>query len=322
MNKLSNDTKKSMTDRIVTALILVIVCVPCLLLGHWFFAVLIFVAAFFATHEFINAPKNKSYSLFLHIFIHIVTYSFIFWILIKNNLATYGWDMAKWTFNSSFSNISVSVIGIAVAFLVLFFLTLNTRGFNISDATYLCTMMVFIGLAVQSILFLRFHPAWSFGIETEFFDYRNSTLLIYVILGTFLSDAGAYFFGILFGKHKMNEKISPKKTWEGFIGGVVVSTVLSFVFAFVLAKTGNPILEILNIEHWYNILILSLVMPLTANVGDFIFSSIKRNYGIKDFGTLLKGHGGILDRIDSLLVTSLVVAIIIIFMEHGWNFLL
>mgnify|MGYP004596254467 FL=1 len=121
----------------------------------------------------------------------------------------------------------------------------------------------------------------------------------------------------------MNERISPKKTWEGFVGGVVTSTVLSFLFAFLLAYYKHPILkDIFDYEHWYNILIVSLIMPLTANLGDFIFYSIKRNYQVKDFGTLLKGHGGVLDRIDSLLVTSLVVTIIIIFMGHGWSFLL
>ena len=119
----------------------------------------------------------------------------------------------------------------------------------------------------------------------------------------------------------MNERISPKKTWEGFAGGVVVSALLSFTFAFVMAKINYPLLPILDINHVYNIVIISLIIPLTSNIGDFIFSSIKRNYGIKDFGTVLKGHGGVLDRLDSILVTSLIVAIVIIFMEHGWSFL-
>ena len=324
MNKLSTDAKKSMNDRIVTALILVLVCAPCLFIGGWFFAILVFAATFFACHEFINATKNKSYSLFLHVFVHVVTYSFIFWTLIKNNLIDFGWEIEHWSFVNAFNankSINVSVIGIAVGFLVLFFLTLNHEKFNVSDATYLCTMMVFMGLAIQSFLYLRFRPAC--GVEPGFFDVENSTLLVYVILGTFLSDAGAYFFGILFGKNKMNERISPKKTWEGFVGGVITSTVLSFLFAFLLAYYKHPILkDIFDYEHWYNILIVSLIMPLTANLGDFIFSSIKRNYQVKDFGTLLKGHGGVLDRIDSLLVTSLVVTIIIIFMGHRLSFLL
>lgn len=320
MNKLSNDTKKSMGDRIITAIILLVVCVPCLLFGNWFFLALSLVASFFACHEFINAPKNKSYNLFLHIFMHILTYSFIYWIFIKNNLNAHGWDIDKWSFAIGFSTIDVSIIGIAFAFLVLFFMTLNHEKFNVSDATYLCTMMVFIGLSIQSVLFLRFYPSLKYNNE-QLLDIKNSTLLIYVVLGNFLSDAGAYFFGILFGRNKMNARISPKKTWEGFIGGLVTSAVLSFAFAFIFAKADKPLLPFLDVKHFYNIIIISLVMPLTANLGDFIFSSIKRNYDIKDFGTLLKGHGGVLDRIDSLLVTSLIVSIIIIFMGNEWSLL-
>ena len=320
MNKLNNDTKKSMGERIITALILVLICAPCLFLGSWFFAALALVASFFACHEFINAPKNKSYNLLLHIFIHILTYSFIFWVFLKNNLNAYGWSIGEWSFAQGFNKLDISVIGIAFAFIVLFFLTLNHEKFNISDATYLCTMMLFIGLAIQSILFLRYYPSYKYENET-LFDLKNSTLLIYVVLGTFLSDAGAYFCGLLFGRNKMNTRISPKKTWEGFFGGMLVSAVLSFLFAFILAKTGYPLLPFLDIDHFYYIIILSIIMPVTANVGDFIFSSIKRNYNIKDFGTILKGHGGVLDRIDSLLVTSLIVTIVIIFMGNEWSFL-
>lgn len=320
MNKLSNDTKKSMWQRIVTSIVLVVICAPCILFGNWFFASLSLIISFLACHEFINAPKNKAYNLFLHIFVHIMTYSFIYWSLIKTNLNVYGWDIANWSFTVGFSKIDVSIIAIAVSFLVLFFLTLNHEKFNVSDATYLCTMMVFIGLAIQSMLFLRFVPGMKYG-DGGIFDIRNSLLLIYVILGTFLSDIGAYFFGLLFGRNKMNTRISPKKTWEGFVGGVITSALLSFLFAFILAKHKYPLLPILDSEHFYNIIILSLIMPLTANLGDFIFSSIKRNYGIKDYGTILKGHGGVLDRVDSLLVTSLVVTIFIIFMGNDWSFL-
>ncbi|MCH5171240.1 MAG: phosphatidate cytidylyltransferase [Erysipelotrichales bacterium] len=322
MNKLSDDSKKSMVQRIITSVVLLVLCVPCLLFGNWFFASLSFVASFFACHEFINAPKNKSYNIFLHVFIHIMTYSFIYWVFIKTNLNTYGWDITQWSFATGFSTLNISIIGIAVGFLTLFFMTLNHNKFNISDATYLCTMMVFIGISIQSALFLRFYPAHLHGMNHGVLDISNSTLFIYVVIGSFLSDIGAYFFGILFGRNKMNARISPKKTWEGFIGGVLVSAIISFAFAFILAKADKPLLKgILDVEHFYNIIILSLAMPITANLGDFIFSSIKRNYGIKDFGTILKGHGGVLDRLDSLFVTSLIVSIIIIFMGNNWSLL-
>ena len=126
-----------------------------------------------------------------------------------------------------------------------------------------------------------------------------------------MTDTGAFFIGILFGKNKINPRISPKKTWEGFFGGVVISCISSFLFAFILALCGHPVLKCFDLNHWYLILILSLIIPIFATLGDFTFSSLKRVYDIKDFGNLLPGHGGILDRIDSLLFTATAAAIVI-----------
>ena len=126
-----------------------------------------------------------------------------------------------------------------------------------------------------------------------------------------MTDIGAYFVGILFGKHKMNERISPKKTWEGFWGGIVFSVVISLSFAFILAATNNPLLTFLDMNHWYFIVILSLGMPFFAVLGDFVFSSLKRHYEIKDFGKIIPGHGGILDRCDSLIFVAIFVAVFI-----------
>ena len=142
-------------------------------------------------------------------------------------------------------------------------------------------------------------------------------LFFYMIIGSFGSDIGAYLIGILFGKHKMNPRISPNKTWEGFFGGVAMSFVLSFAFAMILSACNVPILKgILDYEHWYWILLISIAMPIVSVIGDFIFSTIKRYYGIKDFSKVLPGHGGILDRIDSVLVTSLLVTILVITINY------
>lgn len=345
-NKLSEDTKKSMATRTITAVILAVLAVPAIIFGRWWFLLFVIAALFMIIHEFINAPKNKSYSFFVHAFIYLMTFSFVFWIMIKNNLVNIKSieEISKWSFDHSFwtqidtpeglktsACISVSTIGVVLSAFVLFFLSITNKSFEINDVTYLFTMSVFIGISVQAMLFLRYFPTKAFfdantvlvGADMyNYSTYSTSLLLFYVIIGTFVTDAGAYFTGLLFGRRKMNERISPKKTWEGFVGGVVLSTIVSFGFALICDKLGKPLLPQLTSGKWYWILIISIMMPFIANLGDFIFSALKRHFNMKDYGSLLKGHGGVLDRVDSLLCVSLAVAVFVIFLHNGWDFLI
>lgn len=344
VNKLSDDTKRSMRTRIITAVVLAILAIPAILFGNWLFLIFVVFALLFMVHEFVNAPTHNKYTPFVHIFVYIITLSFAFWIMIKNNLVNVKKDAftsINWAFENGFFTeldlksgpsdkmtvacISVSTIGVVLSAFVLFFLSIIDKNFGINDATYLFTMCVFIGISVQSVLFLRYFPKRAF-LDADMLsttnEFQTSLLLIYVIIGTFTTDAGAYFTGLLFGKNKMNERISPKKTWEGFIGGVVISFICSFLFALICNNTGHPIMPILNMQHWYWVVIVSLIMPFIANLGDFIFSALKRHFNIKDYGSLLRGHGGVLDRVDSLLCVSLFVAVFIIFLNNGWNFLI
>ena len=121
----------------------------------------------------------------------------------------------------------------------------------------------------------------------------------------------------------MNPRISPKKTWEGFFGGVFLAGASLCAYAFIFAACGHPILKgLLDVQHWYHIVILSFLLPLVSTLGDLFFSSIKRHYEIKDFGNLIPGHGGILDRLDSLMFSAITMAIYVsIFTENGGNFL-
>ena len=135
------------------------------------------------------------------------------------------------------------------------------------------------------------------------------------MIGVMMNDIGAYFVGILFGKHKMNPRISPKKTWEGFVGGIVISTLFSTLFALIMALVHRPILPRFDLNQIYWVVLVSIVMPLAGDIGDFVFSAIKRNEGIKDFSNLLPGHGGILDRIDSMLFASGSIAAMIAFID-------
>jgi phosphatidate cytidylyltransferase len=107
-----------------------------------------------------------------------------------------------------------------------------------------------------------------------------------------MSDAFAYYFGLSFGKHKLAPIISPKKTWEGAIAGVAMAALLGTLVFVLLPFGGFP--------TWL-MFFISAALGAGAIIGDLIFSSIKRYFGLKDFGVIFPGHGGILDRVDSLL---------------------
>lgn len=138
--------------------------------------------------------------------------------------------------------------------------------------------------------------AYFFGSLTEIRSQpKGLILLTTVILIPVITDIGAYFFGKRFGKHKLAPVISPKKTWEGSVGGTVSAVVLLTLAAWILELNGVVRINIRYMVHYL------LVSSCISQLGDLSFSTIKRIAGIKDYGTLLPGHGGILDRFDSLL---------------------
>ena len=119
---------------------------------------------------------------------------------------------------------------------------------------------------------------------------------LFVALACYVCDTAAYFFGNFFGKHKMIPRISPNKTWEGAIGGYITAAAVSMIFGLFIARSIPNDLVIAG----------ALILPAVAEIGDLAFSAIKRRWNMKDFGSLFPEHGGVLDRIDSLLFCLMV----------------
>jgi phosphatidate cytidylyltransferase len=126
------------------------------------------------------------------------------------------------------------------------------------------------------------------------FNAGGRGLLLFVVFITEINDVFQFTWGKLLGRHAIIPKISPNKTWEGFIGGVLTTTVLGYFLRFL-----TPFSEVES-------LVVSFVIACAGFVGDVVVSAVKRDIGLKDTGTLIPGHGGILDRIDSLAITSVV----------------
>ena len=141
-------------------------------------------------------------------------------------------------------------------------------------------------------------------------EYTHGNFFVWLIfICAFGCDTGAYFSGMLFGKRKLIPTLSPKKTVEGAIGGVVVVAVLAVVFGFCIERY----FQLENVNTIMLCLITGILGSIVSQIGDLAASAAKRYVGIKDYGNLIPGHGGILDRFDSVLFTSPVVYYIMLF---------
>lgn len=316
-NELSSGAKKSMSTRIISAAVGLAIIIPAIFLGDWLYFGLITFAMIIACYEILGCTNKRTLVTVIVYFLFVA--SIAYWPVFKTMLAE-GTFVSK--IDHYYQQIILPILVTIIGTFFAFFLTVIYKDFTVHDACFMIAMAFLVGFGFQCLFYLRYFPITQFSdatVDAWKFTFNNtvkpSMLLVFVIISTFMTDTGAYFVGVFFGKNKMNERISPKKTWEGFVGGVVISFILSSAMGIVSTVCGCPLFgETYNLgNNWYLILILSLLVPLFATLGDFVFSSIKRYWGIKDYGKLIPGHGGVLDRLDSIFF-SVIVASIFVFM--------
>ena len=133
---------------------------------------------------------------------------------------------------------------------------------------------------------------------TDFKNDFDPLLVLYILILTWTFDSFAYLFGSRYGRNKILPKISPKKSWEGFFGGYISTLIISFILMNYQAKL---------LEEY---IIIAFILPVTATFGDLIASYYKRKSNVKDYGKIIPGHGGIIDRLDAIFITIPVVFII------------
>jgi phosphatidate cytidylyltransferase len=179
---------------------------------------------------------------------------------------------------------------LVVLFLILSFVAV-VKDSKINTITHYLFLLLGLGIGSGSIVYS---------------DIVSFTLLVYLALIVSFTDIFAFFFGIKFGKHKLAPSISPKKSWEGSFFGTLLGSATGILFVLV---TNVPILGNYSLLR---LIILSFSISIFAQIGDLFASKIKRSVNVKDFGSLFPGHGGILDRFDSLLMAGLVMAIVML----------
>ena len=191
---------------------------------------------------------------------------------------------------------------LTLALVIVFFITLGFELFRgdpdqgLINAAANLFGAVYIGFMFAYILLLRF-------ISSE----NGLFYLIFTTFVTWADDTAAYFIGVKFGKHKLSPRISPKKTVEGSFGGLAGGVVTAFFLATLFQ------------EPLFFFGILGAIVVIAGQFGDLIESIIKRNAGVKDSGSFLPGHGGVLDRFDSLLLSAPVVYYAIVYVAPFFN---
>ena len=256
-----------MKTRIISALVGTVVLLAVLLCPWvWVFGLVVAAAAGLAAYELLHNTG-------------IVTNKWMLWVgVVFAAVQTLGFSFAM------FLRLAVAMWPLVVytAFALVMFLVLRK---SFVWKSFGLTLYASIGFG--SLGFLRI--TWG--------ALDSAAGLVFVLLPmviAWMSDTGAYFTGVFFGKHKMAPVISPKKTWEGFFGGWVISIGLTVLYGVIC----NAILGE-TFELWMLAVIAAVLAPLSV-VGDLLASWVKRRTGIKDYGNIMPGHGGVMDRFDSV----------------------
>lgn len=255
-----------MKKRVISAIVALAIFIPIAIIGGNLFNIAFYILAMLGLKEFLKIYDKK-----VPDFIQIIAYlmlTFIYFLnTVKGNLT-----------------INMDLRIMAGLFLTLFLpvvLYHDPKTYSIKDAFYFLGGIYFISSSFSM-----------FGLYRK----EGLSVLVFLFLITILTDTFAYITGSLIGKNKLLENISPNKTWEGTIGGSLIATFICSIYYFTIISEAASVPVIV---------LMILFLTLIGQFGDLFFSAIKRNYGVKDFSNIMPGHGGILDRFDSIIFVML-----------------
>ena len=257
-----------MKTRVASAILIVLIFVPLLLIGGLTFAIFMTILATLGLYELIHIRESKKEFPFL---IKLFAYVMVVFFSLSH------FDSITFSYTMDYRVVAFMIF----AFLSPMVFIHDFKKYNLNDALFLIGSVLFIGLSFNLLIICR--------------NY-DIMYIIYLLLITTLTDTFALFTGMLVGKHKLCPTISPKKTIEGLVGGTLVGTFVATAFYITVI---DPSMSLAFVA------IITMLLSLVGQLGDLVFSAIKRYFGKKDFSNLIPEHGGILDRFDSLIFVVL-----------------
>jgi len=248
-------------NRIIIALGYSFVFLFCLFFDQVSFEILGLILSIIVLFEFVEITKLPKRTLIIGLLFYLILNFFFS----ENEIVT---------------NVFLTISILVNLFLMLTLFTNKSFKFNkVQNSFFL------ISYLVLSLYFL-------FSIPTLSNSYNPLSILFLLVI-IWSSDSAGYFFGIKYGKRKLMESISPKKTVVGFVSGLLSSIIVSITFALII-----------NFENTFKLILIGISISFIGSVGDLIESKFKRQYAIKDSGKILKSHGGMFDRLDSLIFVA------------------
>ncbi|MCV9887692.1 phosphatidate cytidylyltransferase [Metabacillus halosaccharovorans] len=250
-----------MKQRILTAFIAAALFLPFVIYGKLPFTIFVYLLASIGLYELLRMKKISLAS-----FPGIISLLILWVLLIPNSYISLINDLI-------FSKAEFALLGLL---LLLTYTVLAKNKFTFDDVGFVVIAVFYLGIGFY------------FFIETRNIDLNH---VFYALLLIWVTDSGAYFVGRSLGKNKLWPEISPNKTIEGALGGVVFAAIFACIYQYFTNVFDNYVI----------VIIMTVFLSIFGQIGDLVESAFKRHYQVKDSGTILPGHGGILDRFDSLL---------------------
>jgi phosphatidate cytidylyltransferase len=278
-----------MKQRILTGLIGACIVIPCVIFMHYLpFPILIALISAVGVYEIIHAVGCRNKAIYVISIITAAVIPFLFHYHLTDKIPL----------------LPAAVI-YTLAYLIIMVLGYSKTTF--ADAVISLFSTFAVPVSMSMLISLR---DVYISYPEKFDKYAGIFLILYSFFAAWGTDIFAYFVGRKLGKHKLCPEISPKKSVEGAIGGILGAIVVSEILFIVFDRFFFTF----HTLTWYHILAVTVILSVISMFGDLSASVIKRNHGVKDFGKLLPGHGGVMDRFDSMLfvLPSLYLAVWII----------